>query len=93
MKKYLKVYPEPIEYGPKIKKMQTYYFTLSLKYDLCERLYTPGTDKVIMTAENGKRIQLPVQNLRPHVSTNGIKGRFRLIIDENNKINVFERMT
>ncbi|MFT6343143.1 MAG: hypothetical protein ACJAWQ_000188 [Paraglaciecola sp.] len=46
-----------------------------------------------MTAENGKRIQLPVQNLRPHVRPNGIKGRFRLIIDENNKIKSFEIMT
>jgi hypothetical protein len=73
--------------------MQTYYFTLSLKYDLCERLYLPGINTVIMTAENGKRIQLPVQNLRPHVRPNGIKGRFRLIIDENNKIKAFEIMT
>ncbi len=73
--------------------MQTYYFTLSLKYDLCERLYLPGINTVIMTAENGKRIQLPVQNLRAHVRPNGIKGRFRLIIDENNKIKSFEIMT
>jgi hypothetical protein len=46
-----------------------------------------------MTAKNGKRIQLPVQNLRLHVIANVIKERFRLIIDENNKIEVFEIMT
>jgi hypothetical protein len=72
--------------------MQIYYFTLSLKYELCERLYLPGINTVVMTAENGKRIQLPVHNLRPHVNPIGIKGRFRLIIDENNKIKSFEKM-
>ena len=72
--------------------MQTYYFTLSLKYDLCERLYLPNINTVVMTSEDGKRIQLPVHNLRPHVSPFGIKGRFRLIIDENNKIKTFEKI-
>jgi hypothetical protein len=72
--------------------MQTFYFTLSLTYDLCERLYVPGTNTVVMTADNGKRIQLPVINLRPHVSPIGINGRFRLMIDDNNKIKNFEKM-
>jgi hypothetical protein len=66
--------------------MQTFYFTLSIKYDLCERFYVPGINKVILTSDNGKRVQLPVQNLRPHVSQNGINGRFRLTVDNNNKI-------
>ena len=73
--------------------MQTFYFTLSLKYELCEQLYIPGINSVVMKAENGKRIQLPVRNLRPHVSPIGIKGRFRLMIDENNKIMSFEKIT
>lgn len=72
--------------------MQIFYFTLSLKYELCERLYLPGVNTVVMTADNGKRIQLPVKNLRPHVSPIGIKGRFRLTIDDNNKIKSFEKM-
>ena len=72
--------------------MQTFYFTLSLKYELCEQLYVPGINTVVMQAEDGKRIQLPVKNLRPHVSPIGIKGRFRLMIDENNKIKSFEKI-
>ena len=73
--------------------MQTFYFSLSLDYELCERLYFPTVNTVVVTAENGKRIQLPAKNLRPHVSPLGLKGRFRLIIDDNNKIKSFERMT
>ncbi|MEP1446830.1 MAG: DUF2835 family protein [Paraglaciecola sp.] len=72
--------------------METFYFTLSLKYELCEQLYKPGINTVIMQADNGKRIQLPVKNLRPHVSPIGIKGRFRLMIDGNNKIKSFEKI-
>ncbi|MFT4807054.1 MAG: hypothetical protein ACI9LX_000370 [Paraglaciecola sp.] len=73
--------------------MQTFYFTLSLKYDLCERLYIPGINSVIIKDDNGISIQLPVRNLRLHVSPIGIKGRFRLMIDENNKIMSFEKIT
>jgi hypothetical protein len=72
--------------------MQTFNFTLSIKYELCERLYVPGIDKVIMTADNGKRVQLPVKNLRNHVNPDGINGRFRLMIDENNKVKSFEKV-
>jgi hypothetical protein len=72
--------------------MQIFYFTLSLKYELCEQLYIPGINSVVMKADNGKRIQLPVRNLRPHVSPIGIKGRFRLTIDNNNKIKSFEKI-
>ena len=72
--------------------MQTFYFTLTLQYELCEQLYKPGNNTVVMTADNGKRIQLPVSNLRPHVSPIGIQGRFRLMIDENNKVKSFEKI-
>jgi hypothetical protein len=72
--------------------MQTFYFTLSLKYELCKQLYITGINSVVMKADNGKRIQLPVRNLRPHVSPMGINGRFRLMIDENNKIKSFEKI-
>jgi hypothetical protein len=72
--------------------MQTFYFNLTLKYDLCEQLYIPGINSVIMKADDGKRIQLPVKNLRPFVSTIGNKGRFRLMIDDNNKITSFEKI-
>lgn len=73
--------------------MQTFYFSLSLDYELCERLYFPQVNTVVVTAENGKRVQLPARNLRPHVSPVGIKGRFRLIVDDNNKIKSFERVS
>jgi hypothetical protein len=72
--------------------MQTFYFTLSVKYNSCERFYIPGNSSVILTSDSGKRIQLPVKNLRPHVSPIGISGRFRLMVDNDNKIKSFEKI-
>ncbi|MCF2947142.1 DUF2835 domain-containing protein [Paraglaciecola aquimarina] len=73
--------------------MQSYYFTLSVEYDFCEQFYQPGVNSVVMTSDDGKRIQLPVRNLRPHVTRKGIQGRFRLIFDDNYKIKSFEKVT
>lgn len=72
--------------------MKTFYFTLSVKYEFCERFYEPGVNTVVMTSDSGERVQLPVLNLRPHVNPIGIQGRFRLIIDEKNKIKSFEKI-
>lgn len=66
--------------------MQTYYFSLSVSYDDCQVLYVPGNNAVIITDDNGKRIQLPSKNLRPFVSPFGLKGRFRLQTSRDNKI-------
>jgi hypothetical protein len=71
--------------------MQTYYFNLSLAYDSCESLYQPGRNTVVITAENGKRVQLPVKNLRPFIQRTGLRGRFRLVINDQNKVASFER--
>ncbi|MEP0354974.1 DUF2835 family protein [Paraglaciecola sp.] len=72
--------------------MQTFYFTLGLKYEECESLYQPGINTVVMTADNGTRVQLPVKNLRPHVTRTGIKGRYLLIINSDNKFQSFEKI-
>jgi hypothetical protein len=71
--------------------MQTYYFNLSLTYDSCEQLYQPGRNTVVIAAEDGKRIQLPVKNLRPFIQRDGLRGRFRLVINDQNKVSSFEK--
>jgi hypothetical protein len=72
--------------------MHSYYFTLSLAYKDCERLYHPGNNSVVITDDKGKRVQLPVKNLRPFVQRDGLHGRFRLVVNGENKVNSFERV-
>lgn len=72
--------------------MQTFYFTLAEDYESCKRLYKPEIKAVVMIDDSNKRVQIPVVNLRAHVSIIGIRGRFRLIIDDNKKLLSFEKM-
>lgn len=75
-----------------MSEQNTWYFRLNVSYLECEQLYVPGNNTCLMTAENGARIQVPSKNLRPFVTSTGIKGRFRLITDQNNKLKSFEKI-
>ena len=72
--------------------MKNYFFNLNIGYADCESLYSPNFNTCLVTDVTGKRIQLPTMNLRPFVTKNGIKGRFKLTIDENNKLKSFEKI-
>ena len=72
--------------------MATYYFVLDLTYPQCEELYFPGNNTALIRAETGERVQLPTANLRPFVTRYGIKGRFRLVTNDQNKVQSFEKM-
>jgi hypothetical protein len=69
-----------------------YYFSINASYIECETLYSPHYSDIVMTAENGLKIQVPASRLRPFVTPEGISGRFRMTVDENNKILAFERL-
>lgn len=71
---------------------QVYYFTLSVPYVQCEILYHQDLPNVVVTAENGKRIQIPCVRLRPFIDNRGLVGRFRLTVNAINKIEAFERI-
>lgn len=55
-------------------------------------MYQPGNNTCQIRAESGARVQVPTKNLRPFVTSAGIKGRFRLITDQNNKLKSFEKI-
>jgi hypothetical protein len=45
-----------------------------------------------MTSDCGKRVQLPVKNLRPFIESHGLRGRFRLVVNDVNKIDSFVKV-
>ncbi|WP_416304845.1 DUF2835 family protein [Neptunicella sp. SCSIO 80796] len=73
--------------------MKSYFFQIDLPYKHCVNLYTPGVNTVVIPAESGEKVKLPSVNLRPFVQQRGIHGRFRLIVDDNNKVKSFEKIT
>jgi len=70
-----------------------YYFSLGLNYKECERLYQAGFLHVVVAAESGHRVQLPIDRLRPFVTPSGLQGRFKLTTNSTNKILTFERIS
>lgn len=72
--------------------MKTYFFDVNISYLDCEKLYQPGLPSCLMYAISGEKVKLPTANLRPFVTKTGIKGRFRLLIDNNNKLKSFEKI-
>lgn len=65
---------------------QCFFFTIDMKYNECMSFYDSNIQNVVVTTDRGKRIQFPKQNLRKFIRPNGIRGRFKLKIDKNNKI-------
>lgn len=65
---------------------QHFYFSTSLSYTECEDLYLHHIKYIVVTASNGKRVQLPKENLKKFIRPEGLKGSFEMIIDANNKI-------
>lgn len=71
---------------------QNYFFTLNVSYEKCITLYQAGNNSVILRSDSGEKIQLPTKNLRPFIQRNGLIGRFRLVIDSNNKVQSFDKI-
>ena len=69
-----------------------YYFSINVPYNECEALYSPAVPSVVMQSESGLNIQVPTSRLRQFVTSLGVKGRYRMIVDANKKIKAFEKL-
>ncbi|MEW9796885.1 DUF2835 family protein [Alteromonas sp. CYL-A6] len=69
-----------------------FYFSVSVSYTDCEALYHSPHTAVILVDDRGVRVQVPASALKRFITSTGIKGRFRLIVDKQKKIRAFERI-
>lgn len=65
--------------------MNQYYFSLNISYQTFLAHYSGVASNVLVTTENGLRLQLSAVKFRPFLSQIGLNGRFRLTTDQNNK--------
>ncbi|EKO3451479.1 DUF2835 domain-containing protein [Vibrio fluvialis] len=65
--------------------MNRYFFSLSISYQAFLSHYSGAASTVLVLTECGLRLQLPAAKFRPFLSQIGVKGRFRLTTDQNNK--------
>jgi hypothetical protein len=61
-------------------------FSLDISSEDYLRYYQGSAHSVVVTSEDGRRIQFPASNLRPFVTREGVRGRFELLLDEGNRL-------
>lgn len=69
--------------------MKQFYFRLNIPYQSFEQLYRTPNTVVKVRDESGKMLQIPAMRFVPFFSQLGVRGRFELFLDENNK---FEKL-
>lgn len=65
--------------------MKHFYFRLNIPYQTFQQLYKVPNTAVKVRDESGKMIQIPAMRFVPFFSQLGIRGRFELTLDQNNK--------
>ncbi|MGD8111813.1 DUF2835 domain-containing protein [Vibrio sp. TRT 21S02] len=65
--------------------MNYYYFSLNISYQTFLSHYSGAASSVLVITDNGLRLQLPATRFRPFLTQIGVKGRFRLTTDQENK--------
>lgn len=61
-------------------------FYLDISQDEYLRNYRGSAHSVLVQAEDGRTVRFPAVNLRKFVTTEGIRGRFEMTLDENNSL-------
>ncbi len=65
--------------------MKYYYFSLNITYQAYLAHYSGAASTVLVVTDEGLKLQLPATRFRPFLSQLGLKGRFRLTTDGENK--------
>ncbi|WP_083938169.1 DUF2835 family protein [Algicola sagamiensis] len=72
---------------------KVYFFSVNLSKELCLSFYRGETRYVHVVTDGGIRIQIPVHHFMNFVTNSGIKGRFRLVLNEKATVISLEQLT
>ena len=72
--------------------MSEYDFSMALPVAKTEAIYRGNARFILVETDQGLRLQLPASNFRVFVGTDGIHGRFRVRVDDANRILALERI-
>ncbi|MFY8273392.1 DUF2835 domain-containing protein [Pseudoalteromonas sp. SSDWG2] len=72
--------------------MRYYYFGIQMSYEQCSAFYKGRTPSIQVTDITGRTIRFPAAKILPFMSQIGIRGQFRLTLDDNNKFVSLERI-
>lgn len=66
--------------------MSSFRFTMALPAPEVQEIYQGRARYILVVSDEGLKLQLPAANFRRFVTANGIRGRFSVSIDADNKI-------
>lgn len=72
--------------------MHQYLFSASLSSEQCEAYYKGLIKYVVVTSDNGERIQLQFRHFRRYIDALGFRGRFRLTVTEQGAFVALEKI-
>jgi len=65
--------------------VKLFYFRINITYQSFEQLYRTPNTVVKVRDEAGQMLQIPAMRFVPFFSQLGVRGRFELTLNENNK--------
>lgn len=68
-------------------------FTLAITPDEFLRLYQGTARNVVTRATNGQTVRFPANILRPFVTRDGVRGRFRISFDAYGKLIAIDKIS
>ena len=72
--------------------MRDYEFSMALSAAKLEAIYRGNARYILVESLEGLKLQLPAINFRGFVGRDGIHGRFRVRIDDDNRILALDRV-
>ncbi|MGF1718188.1 DUF2835 domain-containing protein [Photobacterium chitinilyticum] len=72
--------------------MKSYTFSVYISYQSYLNHYSGAASTVVVVTDNGLKLQLPASRFRPFLSQLGVKGRFRITVNNQNRLDVLERI-
>ena len=72
--------------------MKSFFFSVNMNYAECDSLYQSSVRYVVVKDVNGKNIQLKKSHILKFLTPQGIKGKFRLDVDNNNNFKQLQRL-
>ena len=66
--------------------MKRMTFHLDISPDVYQRYYQGAAKMVLVTTEQGLTLKFPAGQLQKYISHDGIRGRFEILFDDNNRL-------
>ncbi len=73
--------------------MQRIRFSLDISRDRYQAYYQGAVRSVQVIADDGRSIRFPASALRPFLDHQGVRGRFEISFDANNRLQSLTRLT